>query len=731
MSDLSPNIRFVEEPPGIVSIPGIATAVTGAVGVTERGPVGVPTLCSSWDDYERVFGGLLAGEHKLPLSTKAFFENGGTALYVVRTVHYADVNDPATLTAIRNAATLNAGAGASAAVQVGGAGPYNLEPAQQLIFAVDGGGDNNAVFNANAESWRTAGAGPFDLEDGETLLITIDAGEQQTVTILAADVVDIDAVTAAEVAERINAQAFGCRAYVDGGGLVVLESDTRGTDSAVSVDGGTAAVAIGFAANVAAGGNVGNIDAVTAAEAKTVIDALGLGASLTVTTPVGGLTLTTVATGAGASIEIKAGSANALGFVEGIENGEADAAAPALIVDDLHPGAPVGLTAQVAAATNGDADDFNLLIVREGAVVETHANLSMDPAADRYVEDIVAASKLVRATDQDLVGNPRPTNASVALLGGDAGLTDLADVDFIGASTDDGRTGLRALDTVLDLALLMAAGRATSGYSAAMTTYAEVTRNGRVFVVHDTPAALSVDGARTYIKTTANLKGSTEYGACWWPHLKIANPSRAIFGTDATIIIPTSGAMCGLMARNDKASGGVYKSPAGTSRGRLFSVVGVENEDANLEPKRDLLYPDRINVIHTAEGFPMSDGGRTFLATGSFPNVAERRGVIFIKGSLDAGLTFVKHENHDASLRGRVRRTVRAFLLGEMGRGAFRSKRASEAFYVVCNTSNNPPTEVAAGRLNLKTGLATQKPAEFVTITITQDTRDQAAQLAG
>ncbi len=731
MSDLSPNITFSEEPPAIVSIGGVPTAVAGVVGVTERGPIGVPTLCNSWDDYERHFGGLLAAPHYLPLAIKTFFENGGTALYVVRTVHYVDVSDPATATAVRNSGTLNAGAGAAAAVQVGGAGPFNLADGDQLVLAVDGGGDNFVTFNGSAASLRTALMGPFDLEDGWTLLFTVDGGEQQTVTFDALDVGNIDAVTGAEVVEQINKQATGCRAFLDFTSEVVIESDTKGTASSVVIDGGTAAATLNFAAHLVAGGNVADIDAVTADEVKAAIDLLALG-SITVTTPGAGVTLTTVPTGLASSIEIRLGTAAALGFTEGVETGSDDAAAPALVVDDLYPGAPTGLTAQVAAATNGEAGEFDLLVLREGAVVESFANVSMTPAHDRYVETVVAgASRFIRATDQGLLGNPRPTDGTAALVGGDDGLTDLADVDFIGASADAGRTGLRALDTVLDLSLLLCAGRATAGYAAALNAYAETTRNGRVFVVHDTPGGLTVEGARTYVKTTASLKGSSEYGGVWWPWVTIPNPSRTIFGSAASIAVPNSGAIAGMMSRNDGAPGGVYRSPAGTSRGRLLLVVGVENEDANLKPKRDLLYPDRINVIHTAEGSPMSDGGRTLLASGSFPNVSERRGVIFIKGSIDAGLTFVKHENHDASLRARVTRTVRAFLLGEMGRGAFRSRKAAEAFFVTCDTSNNPPTEVAAGRLNVKIGLATQKPAEFVSITITQDTRDQAAQLAG
>ena len=66
-----------------------------------------------------------------------------------------------------------------------------------------------------------------------------------------------------------------------------------------------------------------------------------------------------------------------------------------------------------------------------------------------------------------------------------------------------------------------------------------------------------------------------------------------------------------------------------------------------------------------------------------------------------------------------------------MNNGAFRSTEPKKAFFV--DLSNNGPTEVFAGRLNVSIGLATNKPAEFIVLRIAQDTRalDTALAAAG
>jgi hypothetical protein len=122
-------------------------------------------------------------------------------------------------------------------------------------------------------------------------------------------------------------------------------------------------------------------------------------------------------------------------------------------------------------------DEFNLKVTEDGVIKETFPNLSMDTASASYAESVIndpkTGSNLISFTDL-LVGT-RPDNQAVSLTGGDDGLTSLDDTDFIGSAA--GPTGIRCLDTVQNMTLLIVPGRATSAVHNAMITYCEVTRD--------------------------------------------------------------------------------------------------------------------------------------------------------------------------------------------------------------------------------------------------------------
>src|SRR3954469_15229098 len=94
---LASKVVIVEEEPRLRNIPSLPTAVVGAVGVTERRPVGQAVLVTSFEEFVGTFGGFTPNSD-LALAASAFFENGGEVLYVVRTVHYGDPTDGATKT---------------------------------------------------------------------------------------------------------------------------------------------------------------------------------------------------------------------------------------------------------------------------------------------------------------------------------------------------------------------------------------------------------------------------------------------------------------------------------------------------------------------------------------------------------------------------------------------------------------------------------------------------------
>ena len=239
---LASKIVSKEEPPTTRNIPAEPTSIMLAVGVAERGPIGVATVVTSWPDYQSKFGYLTANAKDLPNAVKAYFDGGGARAHVTRVVHYADPSVASSKTSA--AATGNivtAALAATAAIVLGTiAGPWSLADGDTLSFDVDGGGSDVATFNAAAASEESANTATYDLADSLTLTVKVDQGAVQTITFLTAEFADITNATALEVAAVINAKISGASATVTSGGTkITITSDKLGTGSYVEITGGT------------------------------------------------------------------------------------------------------------------------------------------------------------------------------------------------------------------------------------------------------------------------------------------------------------------------------------------------------------------------------------------------------------------------------------------------------------------------------------------------------------
>lgn len=731
----------IREPePTAQPIVGVPTAVVAAIGITEKGPIGVPTLVMSWDQFVATFGREIANGD-LAHAARGFFDNGGQMMYVTRTVHYTDVTNPSTKTSAK--ATINvqtAALGPTAGSVLGSVvGPFNLEPGDTLVGSVDGLGNQTATITATAAA-RASGADTFALVNNQTLTVRIDGGVEQSIVFLTGEFVDIANATAEEVSAVINAKIVGASATNDGS-VVTITSDRRGSGSGVNVTGGTANGALGFTTgNIAGTGNVSNVESVSVAEIKTIVEAAWTnGSGVTVSNDGGRVRITSDTTGVGSSVLVVASSTadDELGLDNATHSGSAGGAVNTLRVDGKWDGAyGNALSVVVSAASSGEAARFNLSVVRDGVTIEVFPNLSMTDTDASYVETVINdtdnGSEYIAVADLDAaLSSPddRPANATVGpLTGGSDGLSSLDDNDFIGSSA--GPTGLYTFDETQELSLLIIPGRATSAVQNAMLTYCEVTRSRSIFAIFDPPANQTAAQMVTYVETTASLLEQSEFGAIYWPRVKVANPNRAIFGTGATVTVPPSGHIAGVYARTDalKDNHGVFQPPAGVERGILRNVLGFETDEVLNETKRDLIYPKRINPLSKEGKNPRCiDGTRTLRSTGHFPTVAERRGVIFIEQSIKLGMPWVRHSNNDNALRARCDRAVRDFMLEQMKYDAFRSKDPDLAFFVdydIKGESLNTPDQVFANKVNGRVGVATQKPADWHILEFTQYTKD-------
>jgi hypothetical protein len=727
---LAAKVAVEEEEPRIRSIQALPTAVLAANGITERGPVRTQTTLTNFEEYVRIYGGFTANGD-LTLAMQGFFQNGGTEAHISRVVHYADITDPLTKTSVAATFTLLTAVGAPSAGTILGTvvGPFDLEPADDLDIAVDGGGPATATFNATAGT-RTGQAETYALVDGQTLIVGVDGGSPQTVTFNTAEFVAIGAATALEVAAVINAEMTGVQATAPAGSII-LTSDKRGTDSQLDFTGGTAlATLFGAGGPFDGTGNVADIDAVTVAEVKSIVEAAVSG--LTVNDVGGAVQIVSNTTGPTSSILVEAGSTadDELGFDNATHSGDSGAAANTLKVDGKTDGTYANtIKTIIDPPTSGDSTEFNLLVEDDGLIVETFPNVSMIDTAPNFVETIInnadSGSKLIAVTDLDsTAADPRPAEGTFGpLTGGGDGLAGLDDNDFIGSPA--GGIGFHAFDQTQGIRVLISPDRPTAAVANGMITYCDTFRDKECFAIIDPPAGFSTTQIITYVDTTAAILNLSEFGAIYWPQIKILNPSKGVFGDAENLTLPPSGHIAGVYARRDaQTPGGVYIAPANIENGVIRGMVGFENEEVLDEKKRDLLYPKRINPITAINGSPRHiDGSRTLKGNGNFPSIPERRGVIFIEQSLKGGLLFLKHVPNTEDNRAVADRTVTLFLLQQMRNGAFASRNPATAFFVDVSEALNPPSVVNAGQMIIRIGLAMAKPAEFIILRVTADTR--------
>lgn len=84
---LSPAVYIEEKSSGIKPIQGLGTSTAAFVGHAEKGPIGEAVPINNFSEFQKKFGGYIDNGF-LAFAVKAFFDEGGTTCYVVRTCHY-------------------------------------------------------------------------------------------------------------------------------------------------------------------------------------------------------------------------------------------------------------------------------------------------------------------------------------------------------------------------------------------------------------------------------------------------------------------------------------------------------------------------------------------------------------------------------------------------------------------------------------------------------------------
>jgi len=405
--------------------------------------------------------------------------------------------------------------------------------------------------------------------------------------------------------------------------------------------------------------------------------------------------------------------------------GDGDVAATATI-DGLElvasgPGTWAQAYKIVTTPAAADANRFRLDVVRKGAdgaadvIVETFANLSLDPTASRSAKAVLADSAIIEVKSVDTT---KPVTAkSVDLAdGADGPVLSPDSSDFPKALKGDGAaTGYFALSKVDLFNLLNVPGYTVAADLALLEKFC---RDRRAILLVDSEKGVEVgatpkeDGPPSQITGTDGINAAYYYPWVLAPDPRQENRLRAF---------PPCGAVAGAYARTD-GSRGVWKAPAGIDAslsGVAGVVLPVDDSDSGL------LNPLAVNCIRQ---FPVYGtviwGARTLRGNDEIGDewkyIPVRRTALFIEESLFRGLRWVVFEPNDEPLWAQIRLNVGSFMQDLFRQGAFQGSTPRDAYFVRCDKNTTTQSDINRGIVNVEVGFAPLKPAEFVIIRLQQ-----------
>jgi phage tail sheath protein FI len=327
--------------------------------------------------------------------------------------------------------------------------------------------------------------------------------------------------------------------------------------------------------------------------------------------------------------------------------------------------------------------------------------------------------------------DPRPSTdaAPVAMTGGSDGAA-LTSSDWIG--TQPLSTGIYAFDQAADVNFISipditsTANQATVGpisvvVPKALETY--VSSRADLMAILDAPEGSSAAQVKTYVESTANL--ASAYEAIYWPWVKALNPITGYLDSYSP-----SSYIQGIIARTHQAVN-IGQAPAGVTFGALTGVLDTDTRISLGSPTYDSIYPSNINAIIPLQGNGVCVmGSRTLDPTGEFGQVSVRIVFNTLKRILKDQLLFVLFQNNNDDTRSAVVRIISSLLRQWREAGILAGSTDAESFFVICDRTNNTPQVIASGKLVVRVGIAPQRPAEFLDITLEQDTRATEAAAA-
>jgi phage tail sheath protein FI len=529
----------------------------------------------------------------------------------------------------------------------------------------------DGVSSVATAAHKDAGIGPYALANGDTFDLHVDGG-------LVADTVTI-------VATRATIDTNNAWPCADVDGLTII-FDVDGVTQTVLFSGATTTKAQVMAAINAQIIGVGAYDA--AAHIRVRSDTEGNDSVCDVTGGTAAAIVTWDAT------------------VPPVANNVADVSA----VTNLEMETIIEAASTATVTANPDGS-FTVVSPTTGAASE----LKFDASAI-YVKlgitgilDVFGSAALVGGELATYYDDPSAYLAGILTGGLDGSATDSGDVVSPLLAAD--MRGLYAFGKVDELMQLVAADFQSDTYVIdALITYAELMKDK--FVICCVPHGMAYQDAVTWKRFTLNRYSS--FGAIYYPHVKVKDPLTAV-----NVDVPPGGHVAGVYARTDQNKN-VGKCPAGMEDGVLAWSVGLEYD----------LTPTQVGVVYEQKINPLVQwpytgrcvwGGRSMdVSGGEWPYLQMRRLFMFVEKSVFKATHIHVFKNNGAQLWNEITTQLVNFLSGLYQGGYFAGTSADDAFFVICNRSNNPQNTVDQGIVFCDVGIACNKPAEYICFRFSQ-----------
>lgn len=233
------------------------------------------------------------------------------------------------------------------------------------------------------------------------------------------------------------------------------------------------------------------------------------------------------------------------------------------------------------------------------------------------------------------------------------------------------------------------------------------------FAVFSFANGTTVPEAIQYVLVTQAF--NSKNAAIYYPNVYFINDS-----TELPELIPASGFAAGVYAKTARNKN-VGKSPAGIVDGALDGPGTVGPEFKLSRADQDNLYQSRINPLPTgaATGF-IVNGARALSKEVRWRYINARLLNNFLMYTTKLQLQWTVFENNGPQLWQKIETALRGYYSSLFRQGYFFGNTQEEAFFVKCNANNNSQATIDQGRVIIDIGFSPNKPAEFVTFTLTQ-----------